>query len=130
MRHLQDRDVRNPQVVQRLPHLRDLGRRPQLQLVLGRRHRRVLLEELARQVCHLELLLDVHAEPLERRDHVALLALDRNLAFRVAFVDDDREVELVGRDLLLGTPVDLNIAGECLLHLCRRGKCHQRHRRN
>ena len=87
--HLQDRNVRDPQVVERLPDLCHLARRPQLELVLGHSHRSVLLEELAREVGHLELLLDIDPELPEHGNHVALLALDRDLALRIAFVDDD-----------------------------------------
>ena len=132
MRNLQDRDIRDPQVAQRLPDLRDFGRGTQLQLVFGRRHRGVLLEKLAREVGHLELLLDIDAGALQRGDHPALLALDRDLALRVALVDDDLQVEFVGRDLLLGTSVDLDIAGEGLLHLGSRGQQgkERRHRDN
>ena len=129
MRDLQDRDVRDAQSVQRLPHLGDHRRGTQLQLVFGRGHRGVFLEELARQVGHLELFLDIDPGTFERGDHVALLALDRNLALRVALVDDDLQVEFVGRDLLFGTSVDLNVAGERLLHLRCRGEGEKRHRR-
>ena len=125
MRDLQDRDVRNPQGVERLPDFRHLGRGAQLQLVLGRGHRGVLLEEFAREVGHLELLLDIDAQLPERGDHVALLALDRNPALRVALVDDHLKVELVGSDLLLGPAVHLDIAGVRLLHLRHRGERHQ-----
>jgi len=95
----------------------------ELQLILGRRHRSVLLEEFARQVGHLELLLDVHALLFQRGNHVALLALDRNLAFGIAFVDDHRKVEFVGRDFLFGTSVHLDIARKGFLHLRRDRQC-------
>ena len=58
---------------------------------------------------------------------VALMALPAAAQMQEAFPS---YIQVNGRAEKEITPDDLNIAGECLLHLCRRGKCHQRHRRN
>ena len=80
----------------------------QFELEFGSRKRRFLFEIGTRKICHLQLLVYIDTDTLQSLNHLVPLNCNRHFALRIALVEDNREVELIGCNLFFGTTVYLN----------------------